>query len=148
MARELGTQDSEHDRTLAQARARGQEENQLLPLRAQRQKRPATPLAIDAMTTTTTTSGQLKSNAGQPFRTATTTGTVALVVLHRGYMAPVDRDYMLRVRMSDHERRQLQWLADEEGLTASDVVRQLIRRAFTDRAGKLAEAAKPKSKRK
>jgi hypothetical protein len=63
-------------------------------------------------------------------------------------MAPVDRDYMLRVRMSDDERRQLQWLADEEGLTASDAVRQLIRRSFIERAGKLTEAVKPKPKRK
>ena len=63
-------------------------------------------------------------------------------------MAPVDRDYMLRVRMSDDERRQLQWLADEEGLTASDAVRQLVRRAFTERAGKLAGAAKNKPKPK
>ena len=65
-------------------------------------------------------------------------------------MVPVDRDYMLRVRMSDDERRQLQWLADEDGLTASDAVRQLIRRAFVERATELAEAVKqkPKTKRK
>jgi hypothetical protein len=63
-------------------------------------------------------------------------------------MAAVDRDYMLRVRMSEDERRQLQWLADEDGLTASDAVRQLIRRAFMERANQLAEAVKPKPKRK
>jgi hypothetical protein len=63
-------------------------------------------------------------------------------------MAPLDRDYMLRVRMSDDERRQLEWLADEDGLTASDAVRQLVRRAFMERATELAEAVKPKPKPK
>ena len=63
-------------------------------------------------------------------------------------MAPVERDYMLRVRMSEDERRQLQFLADEDGLTASDAVRQLIRRTFVERAHQLVEAAKPKPKSK
>jgi hypothetical protein len=63
-------------------------------------------------------------------------------------MAPVERDYMLRVRMSEDERRQLQFLADEDGLTASDTIRQLIRRTFGERAQQLAEAAKPKPKSK
>ena len=63
-------------------------------------------------------------------------------------MAPIERDYMLRVRMSDDERRQLQFLAAEDGLTASDAIRQLIRRTFVERANQLAEAAKPKPKRK
>jgi hypothetical protein len=63
-------------------------------------------------------------------------------------MVPLERDYMLRVRMSEDERRQLQFLADEDGLTVSDAVRQLIRRTFVERANQLAEAAKPKPKRK
>ena len=63
-------------------------------------------------------------------------------------MTAIDRDYMLRVRMSEQEHRFLKWLADEDGLTASDAVRQLIRRAFAERAGVLSEAAKAKPKRK
>jgi hypothetical protein len=55
---------------------------------------------------------------------------------------------MLRVRMSEQEERFLKWLADEDGLTASDVVRQLIRRAFAERAGALAETTKAKLQRK
>lgn len=43
-------------------------------------------------------------------------------------MVPDDRDdYMLRVRMSDAERHMLDKIAGARGLTASDVVRQLIR---------------------
>jgi hypothetical protein len=63
-------------------------------------------------------------------------------------MATLDRDYMLRVRMSEQEERFLKWLADEDGLTASDVVRQLIRRAFAERAGALSAVAKAKPERK
>jgi len=63
-------------------------------------------------------------------------------------MVSPDREYMLRVRMSEQEQRFLKWLADEDGLTASDVVRQLIRRAFTDRAGALSEATRAKRHRK
>jgi hypothetical protein len=62
-------------------------------------------------------------------------------------MALPDREYMLRVRMSEQEQRFLKWLADEDGLTASDVVRQLIRRAFAERAGALSEATKVKPQR-
>ena len=36
-------------------------------------------------------------------------------------------DYMLRVRMSDAEKRMLEKIVGARGLTASDVVRQLIR---------------------
>ena len=46
---------------------------------------------------------------------------------------PNGRDYTLRVRMSDDERDMLATLADERGLTASDVVRQLVREAFDAR---------------
>lgn len=63
-------------------------------------------------------------------------------------MAPTERDYMLRVRMSDEERKMLGWLADAEGLTASDAVRQLIRRAYTERGGaEVGAGKKPKPKR-
>jgi hypothetical protein len=61
-------------------------------------------------------------------------------------MAPADRDYMLRVRMSDEERQMLTQLADQDGLTASDAVRQLIRREHAARAGTVS-APKKKPKR-
>lgn len=41
---------------------------------------------------------------------------------------------MLRVRMSPAELEMLQWIAEQDGLTASDVVRQLVRREHTKRA--------------
>jgi hypothetical protein len=63
-------------------------------------------------------------------------------------MAPTDRDYMLRVRMSREEQKMLQWLADQDGLTASDAVRQLVRRSHAERAGTASGTVKPKPKRK
>jgi hypothetical protein len=63
-------------------------------------------------------------------------------------MAPTERDYMLRVRMSEDERAMLTELADAEGLTASDAVRQLIRRAHADRGPVLSEQPTKKPKRK
>lgn len=49
-------------------------------------------------------------------------------------MATLDRTYMLRVKMSDDERRMLEALALRQGLTASDIVRQLIRREHEAKA--------------
>jgi hypothetical protein len=43
-------------------------------------------------------------------------------------MAPLTRDFMLRVRMTEDERKMLETLAARQGLTSSDVVRQLVRR--------------------
>ena len=60
-------------------------------------------------------------------------------------MAPTQRDHMFHVRMSDDERRMLEALAEHEGLTASDKIRQLIRREFITTFG---ETPKPKPKRK
>ena len=60
-------------------------------------------------------------------------------------MAPTQRDNMFHVRMSDDERRMLEAIAENEGLSASDKIRQLIRRDFIATFG---EAPKPKPKRK
>ena len=55
---------------------------------------------------------------------------------------PDFRDVSFRVRMHADERDQLARLAAQEGLTASDWVRQAIRRAYAD----LSSDAKPKDK--
>jgi uncharacterized protein (DUF1778 family) len=52
----------------------------------------------------------------------------------------VERDRMLNVRISDDEDRMLKALAEHQGMSISDVLRQYIRRAF-------AEAFPPKKKR-
>ena len=61
-------------------------------------------------------------------------------------MAPVRREGIFQIRISDEERRMLQVIADEDGLTSSDVVRQFIRREWLRRYG--GEMSKPKPKRK
>ena len=43
-------------------------------------------------------------------------------------MVPTQRDEKFQLRMSADERRMLEELADREGLSASDKIRQLIRR--------------------
>jgi predicted DNA-binding protein len=53
----------------------------------------------------------------------------------------VDRDKMLNVRITDDEDRMLKALAEHQGLTSSDIIRQYIRRAF-------AEAFPPKKTRR
>jgi hypothetical protein len=52
---------------------------------------------------------------------------------------------MFHVRMSDEERRMLEALADREGLTASDKIRQLVRREYASAFG---EEPPKKPKRK
>jgi hypothetical protein len=47
-------------------------------------------------------------------------------------MSPVKREKNLRVMMSDDEARQLTELADHAGLSASDWIRQTIRRAHAE----------------
>lgn len=58
-------------------------------------------------------------------------------------MAPAARDYMLRVRMTEDERQMLEALAEKSGLTASDIVRQLVRREHAATFGE-----KPAKRRK
>jgi hypothetical protein len=48
-------------------------------------------------------------------------------------MAPTEREKRLHMLLSDEEDRMLRALADADGLTASDIVRQLIRRTFMER---------------
>jgi antitoxin component of RelBE/YafQ-DinJ toxin-antitoxin module len=51
-------------------------------------------------------------------------------------MTATEREYMLRVRMSEEEREMLTNLAESDGVTASDVVRLFIRREHEQRYGK------------
>ena len=53
------------------------------------------------------------------------------------------RETVFQIRISDEERRMLQVLADEDGLSSSDVVRQFIRREWLRRY----QAELPKQKR-
>src|SRR4051812_10726486 len=45
-------------------------------------------------------------------------------------MAPLDRSEKFQIRLTADERRMLDAIADNEGLSASDLVRQLIRQRF------------------
>jgi hypothetical protein len=49
-------------------------------------------------------------------------------------MADRERDQNLHVRMAEEEMRMLRALTEDMGLSTSDVVRQLIRRAFAERS--------------
>jgi DNA-binding GntR family transcriptional regulator len=60
-------------------------------------------------------------------------------------MAPTQRDQKFQIRVTDEERRMLEALAERDGLSASDVVRQLIRREY---AATFGEAPKAKPKRR
>jgi hypothetical protein len=58
-------------------------------------------------------------------------------------MYMVDRNRALTVRIADEELAMLQSLAEADGLTSSDIVRTMIRRAYAERFG----TKKPKVKR-
>ena len=58
-------------------------------------------------------------------------------------MAPIERSERLNVRIAPEEMAMLNALADAEGLSASDVVRTLVRRAYAERFGD----KKPKPKK-
>lgn len=60
-------------------------------------------------------------------------------------MAPLQRDAKFQLRVTADEKRMLEALAEREGLTASDKVRQLIRK---DYAASFGEAPPKKTKRK
>ena len=47
-------------------------------------------------------------------------------------LAMVERTKMVNVRVTDDEDRMLKALAEHQGMTASDVLRQYIRRAFAE----------------
>ena len=50
----------------------------------------------------------------------------------------------LGLRISPSEADMLRWLSETTGLSMSDVVRQLIRRTYSERFGELSRAKKPK----
>jgi hypothetical protein len=50
-------------------------------------------------------------------------------------MAPDKRTVLFNVRMSPEESAMLKQLADDDGLTAADVIRQFIRRTHAERHG-------------
>jgi predicted transcriptional regulator len=61
-------------------------------------------------------------------------------------MSALKREAIFQIRISDEERRMLQVIADEDGLTSSDVVRQSIRREWLRRYQP--EMPKPKKLKK
>ena len=60
-------------------------------------------------------------------------------------MSSVHREGIFQIRISDAERNMLRALAEEDGLTSSDFVRQFIRREWLRRYGELS-VRKPKKK--
>jgi hypothetical protein len=62
-------------------------------------------------------------------------------------MAPLERTELLTVRMSAEEIAMLKRLADADGLSASDIIRQFIRRTHAERFGSTPPAAPKKRKR-
>jgi Arc/MetJ-type ribon-helix-helix transcriptional regulator len=48
-------------------------------------------------------------------------------------MAPTERDTTVTVRMSKDERAMLEALAESVGLSASDIIRQLVRAAHAEK---------------
>jgi hypothetical protein len=50
-------------------------------------------------------------------------------------MSAVRRPNIFQIRISEEERRMLQVIADEDGLTSSDIVRQFIRAEWWRRYG-------------
>ena len=61
-------------------------------------------------------------------------------------MAALQRDEKFQIRMTSDERRMLKALAENEGLTASDKIRQLIRKDFAATFGQ--PLPKPAKKQK
>jgi predicted transcriptional regulator len=60
-------------------------------------------------------------------------------------MPLVRRGNVFQIRVSDEERRMLQVIAEEEGLSASDILRQFIRREWFRRYAELMPT-KPRKK--
>jgi len=60
-------------------------------------------------------------------------------------MASLKREGIFQIRISEDERRMLQVIADDDGLSSSDVVRQFIRREWLRRyQQELPKQKKPK----
>jgi hypothetical protein len=62
-------------------------------------------------------------------------------------MAPLARDEKFQLRLTGDERRMLEAIAEYQGLSASDKIRQLIREAFVETFGE-ASPKRPRPKRK
>jgi DNA-binding GntR family transcriptional regulator len=58
-------------------------------------------------------------------------------------MAPLNRDQKFQLRLTDEERQMLEAIADRDGLSAADVVRQLVRREYAATLGR-EQPKKPK----
>jgi hypothetical protein len=58
-------------------------------------------------------------------------------------MAPTERTKLFNVLLSPEEMAMLRQLADDDGLTAADVLRQFIRRTYAERHG-ATKSKKPK----
>lgn len=63
-------------------------------------------------------------------------------------MAPLQRDAKFQIRLTGDERRMLEAIAENEGLTASDKVRQLIREDFANTFRVEPGPKRPKPKRR
>jgi hypothetical protein len=63
-------------------------------------------------------------------------------------MAPADRTELLTVRVTPEEMAMLKKLADSDGLTASGVVRQFIRRSYVERFYDEPPYGRPKKRRR
>lgn len=61
-------------------------------------------------------------------------------------MAPIQRDLQLKVRVTAQELRMLHELAEHLGLTASDVIRQYVRREHAALVARATSTRKPKKK--
>lgn len=63
-------------------------------------------------------------------------------------MAPLQRDQVFQLRMTAEEKEMLAELAERDGLTAADKVRQWIRREYAATSEAALTAKRPKLKRK
>ena len=63
---------------------------------------------------------------------------------NEGTSSTVDLTQKFNMRMSPDEVAMMRELAEEDGISASDLVRQLIRRTYAKRHGAVRRSAKPK----
>ena len=62
-------------------------------------------------------------------------------------MAPTRRTHNFNIRLDDTEHHMLVALADGEGLTASDLVRQFVRKSYAAKFGEVPPKRTSKPKR-
>lgn len=67
-------------------------------------------------------------------------------VIDMSLLAPTERTELLTVRVTPEEMAMVKRLAAEDGLSASDLIRQFVRRSYAERFD--SPKPKPKSKRK